>query len=399
MPDDRHDSDVDPVEPDHRLPDEGRNGVRPDGMNTRPARFEEVAEPVDLVAVQADDELISALAAGMSVSAPGAGGYDADDRVAAILAAWKAEVDTEPVPELVDLDTAMAAVHAGRPRSRRARHLAPIAAAAAFIVLAIGGLSVGSYNAHPNDMLWGVSKVLYSERAESVQAAAQVEQHITMAKEALVAGQPAQAAQELAKAEASLVAVRPEEGRNQLAETQDFLAAKAAETPQGQPTNPGTPLATQPQRPVPPGAATGTSPSTGSSTATSPSSSPESVSPDPGSPSSDPRRSEQQPSEPPTSRNPEYDVRRAPAGPGPDTSAPESTSVPSAPTSPGDPDEGSPDSTPGGAGPTATPEGRPDPATTSSKAPPPSSPVGGGSEGGGEGKPTSPDSQGEPTSN
>jgi hypothetical protein len=394
--DDRHDSDVDPVEPDHRLPDVGPNGARPNGMNTRPARLEEVEEPVDLVAVQADDELINALAAGMSVSAPGAGGYDADDRVAAILAAWKAEVDTEPVPELVDLDTAVAAVHAGRPRSRRARHLVPIAAAAAFIVLAIGGLSVGSYNAHPNDMLWGVSKVLYSERAVSVQAAAQVEQHITLAKEALVAGEPVQASKELAKAEASLAAVRPEEGRDQLAETQDFLAAKAAETPQGQPTNPGTPLSTQPQRPVPPGAATDTSPSTGSSSATSS----ESVSPDPSSPSRDPRRSEQQSSEPPTSRNPEYDLRMAPGGPGPesgsDTSPPESTSAPSAPTSPGDPDEGSPDPTTGGEAPTATPEGKPDPATTS-KAPPPSSP-GGGSEGG-EGEPTSPDSRGGPTSN
>ena len=89
MSDDRHDSDVDPVEPDHRPPDEGPNGARPNGMHTRPARLEDVEEPVDLVAVQADDELINALAAGMSVSAPGAGGYDADDRVAARIAATR----------------------------------------------------------------------------------------------------------------------------------------------------------------------------------------------------------------------------------------------------------------------------------------------------------------------
>src|SRR5690606_17318781 len=103
----------------------------------------------------------------MSVSAPGVSGYDADDRVAAILAAWKADVDAEPIPELVDVYTGVATVLAARPPSSRVRHLAPVAAAAAFLVLSIGALSVTSYNAQPDDMLWGVSKVLYSERAES----------------------------------------------------------------------------------------------------------------------------------------------------------------------------------------------------------------------------------------
>jgi hypothetical protein len=147
---------------------EGTNGARPSGMTARSYPIDEHSEPVDLVAVQADDELINALAAGMTVSSPGTGGYDADDRVAAILAAWKADVDADPVPELVDLDTAVATVVAARPRSPRARYLAPVAAAAAFLVLAIGGISVTSYNAQPDDALWGVSKVLYSERAESV---------------------------------------------------------------------------------------------------------------------------------------------------------------------------------------------------------------------------------------
>jgi hypothetical protein len=232
------------------------NGVHAEGMNTRPAPFDEIEEPIDLVAVQADDELINALAAGMSVSAPGLGGfYDADDKVAAILAAWKADVDAEPIPELVDVDTAVSTVVAGRPPSRRARHLAPVAAAAAFIVLAIGGVSVGSYSAGPDDALWGVSKVLYSERAESVEAKVRVEERIAKAKDALVAGDPVVAVQELRQAQADLAVVRPEEGLTELAEVQDFLVAKAAETPPGKPTDPGTPLATQPSRPVPAGAA------------------------------------------------------------------------------------------------------------------------------------------------
>jgi hypothetical protein len=227
-------------------------------MRARSVPFE---EPIDLVAVQADDELINALAAGMAVSTPGVGGYDADDHVAAILAAWRREVDSTPIPELVDIDAAVAAVESGRPRSR-ARHLAPVAAAAAFVVLAVGGVSVGSYGSHPGDALWGVSKVLYSERAKSVEAAARVETNIDSAKRALMAGQPIVAEQELQKASAELGQVRPEEGKAQLAEVQDFLIAKADETDPGTPTDPGKPLKRDHNRHVPAGAAITVKPST-----------------------------------------------------------------------------------------------------------------------------------------
>lgn len=255
MRDNRHDPHGHPFggERTSRRGSNGTNGARPEGLRTHGAALDEVAEPVDLAAVQADDELLNALSSGMTVSAPGLDGYDADDRVAAILAAWKAEVDAEPIPDLVDIDTAVSAVVAARPASRRGRHLAPVAAAAAFIVLCVGGVSVGSYSAQPDDVLWGVSKVLYSERAESMEAVARVEVSIARAKQALVAGEPAAAAQELAKAQADLAVVRPEEGLAQLAEVQDFLLRKAQETPQGTPADLSAPLATEPTRPVPPG--------------------------------------------------------------------------------------------------------------------------------------------------
>jgi hypothetical protein len=210
-------------------------------------------EPIDLVAVQTDDELINALSAGYQVAGPGYGGFAADDRVATILAAWKAEVDAEPVPELVDLDTAVAAVRAARPRSARIRHLAPLAAAAAFIVLAAGGVSVGSYSAQPDDALWPVTQVVFPTKAASVQAATNAQDHIEKAKQALVAGRPEDAAAELVRAKAEIGAVRPEEGQVALADVQDFLLAKAAETPPGIPADLAAPLATQPTRPVPPG--------------------------------------------------------------------------------------------------------------------------------------------------
>ena len=248
----------------------GKNSHRANGEPTtspiRPVRFDQVSEePIDLVAVQADDELISALAAGMSVSAPGVGGYDADDQVAALLATWRNEVDSEPLPELVDLDTAMATVRAAsRPPGRRARHLFPLAAAAAMIVFTIGGVSVGAADARPGDTLWGVSRVLYSERAESVEAAQRVEVRIAEAKDALTRGEPDAAAAALAAAEEDLVGVRAEEGLAELAEVQSFLEAKAAETPEGTRIQPGTPLASDPRRPVPPRAATESSPTVAS---------------------------------------------------------------------------------------------------------------------------------------
>lgn len=230
----------------------GNNGVRPEGMNTTPVPVGEIEDPIDLVAVQADDELINALAGGMSVSSPGFGGYDADDQVAAILAAWKVEVDATPIPELVDVELAAATIaSATRPKIGRMRHLAPVAAAAAVVVLAMGGLSVGSYAAKPGDALWEVSKVLYSERAKSVEAAVRVEGLIDNAKRALLSGEPVKASEELEKAADGITAVRSEDGKETLAEVQTFLAAKADETPPGQPVALDTPLQKDPTAKVP----------------------------------------------------------------------------------------------------------------------------------------------------
>jgi hypothetical protein len=135
-----------------------------------------------------------------------------------------------------------------------ARHLVPVAAAAAGLVILLGGVSLGSYSAQPEDTLWPVAKVLFAEKTESVEAAGRVEERIARAKRAIAAGQPALAEQELNAAAADLAAVLPEEGLTELAEVQAFLAAKAEETPPGVPTDPGAPLAGDQTREVPLGA-------------------------------------------------------------------------------------------------------------------------------------------------
>jgi hypothetical protein len=349
----------------------GTNGSRPSGMQSEPVAFDELAEPVDLVAVQADDELINALAAGMSVSAPGVGGYDADDRIAAILAAWKADVDADPIPELVDLDTAVATVRAARPPSGRTRYLVPVAAAAAFLVLAIGGVSVTSYNAQPDDALWGISKVLYSERAESVEAAARVEERIESAKEALAAGQPVLAAQELAQAEEDLQIVRPQEGQGELAEAQDFLQAKAAETPEGTKVNPASPLATQPSRRVPESVREPRPSESEDAGTTTQEPDPSSATGE-GEPGPEVASTPQENTGNPTT-SPTADPRQAPVAP--EDGGPAPTSSPTPPP-PGN-GEGEPDAPTSGGNPPATSEGRPD-ATTPPPPPPPPSKEGDG---------------------
>ncbi|HEY0813188.1 MAG TPA: anti-sigma-D factor RsdA [Pseudonocardia sp.] len=243
------------------------NGSPFDGVGKPLREGDGDPEPVDLVAVQADDELINALAAGMAMSTSAAGGpYRADDQVVALLSAWRADVAEEPIPELLDLDTAVAAVQAGikakrATRSARTRHLVPVAAAAAFLVLVGGGVSITSATAEPDSALWPVTKVLFSERAASVEAAVRVSDKIEHAKQALNEGQPQAAAAELQQAQSDLSAVRPQEGKAQLVDVKDFLVAKAAETPQGTKVDPATPLKTDRARPIPAGVALSQAPS------------------------------------------------------------------------------------------------------------------------------------------
>jgi hypothetical protein len=63
------------------------------------------ALPLDLAAVQADDELLASL---------GSGQLSVDDAVSRALAAWRHDVEVEPLPALLDVDTALVLVGAGR---------------------------------------------------------------------------------------------------------------------------------------------------------------------------------------------------------------------------------------------------------------------------------------------
>ena len=66
---------------------------------------------------------------------------------------------------------------ASRPSARN-RHLIPLAGAAAALTITISGVAFGAHDAEPGDALWTVSKVLYSERAASVEKKVEVESRL-----------------------------------------------------------------------------------------------------------------------------------------------------------------------------------------------------------------------------
>ena len=267
MPDDRNGNP--PGSPNPFGGGRGVNGVRPDGVGsgsvdlpTRPLPVDVAEGPIDLVAVQADDELVNALGSGAAVTygdRPPRSDPDLrrprDERLVAMLAAWRAEIEAEPIPELVDLDTAVAAVAAGmkadeagtrRRRADRLRHLAPLAAAAAIIVATISGVGLGSQNAMPGDTLWGIQKIVDPERAESVETKIEVESRLQIVRVALSTGDTVTAARELEAIRTEIPAVRGEEGQPQLLQEQEFLTLKLAESTPGAPVDLSTPPISNP---------------------------------------------------------------------------------------------------------------------------------------------------------
>lgn len=174
--------------------------------------------PVDLAAVRADDALIDALAGGAGASGDldgyGFAGTD-DDRLAAILAAWRADIEADPMPELVSLDEAADAVasgHESRDRLRsRTRRRMPFAIAAVAALVACAGLTVAVHGAMPGDTLWGVSKVFFSERAQNVERVEEVRNRIEAANGALARGDTQAARNQLAQANIAIPQVAPEQ--------------------------------------------------------------------------------------------------------------------------------------------------------------------------------------------
>lgn len=167
--------------------------------------------PADLTAVQADDALLDMIGAGDPVS-------DTDDELTRVLAAWRREVHAAPVPELVDTSTALATIRAAarQPARRRNPVFGSAAAAAAVFVIAFSGVGLVAKSAQPGDQLWGVTQVLYSDYARSVETAAAVRTELNEANTALKQNNPERARAALQRVQQQLPVIGEAEGRTDL---------------------------------------------------------------------------------------------------------------------------------------------------------------------------------------
>lgn len=223
----------------------------------------------DLSAVQADDALLDALGGSDPSIADGLG----DQELNALLVAWRRDIDSEPLAELVDVDTALRTVgtaalakrHAARGRRRL---LVPVAVAAAVLAIAFTGTGLAARSAQPGDTLWGLTKVLYADHARSVEAAATAKVDLEKANLAIAGGNLDAARQALKEAQAALNQVTDDENRDQLMEQHRQLSAQL-ENPQApvqgpiQTSTPPTPSGTPTPTPTPtatslPGSGSGT---------------------------------------------------------------------------------------------------------------------------------------------
>ncbi|HEY0639239.1 MAG TPA: anti-sigma-D factor RsdA [Pseudonocardiaceae bacterium] len=181
-------------------------------------------EPVDVVQVRADEALIAAL--GRADTPVGDPADPIDERLAGLLRSWRDDVHSVPERPLVDLTTAQAAL-ATAPRPRR-RHnpVGPWATAAAVLVIAFVGMGLAAKGAEPGDPLWNVTKVLYSEKAKSVEAAVTVRNKLDQATAALHSGKISEAQDALEEARRNLSAIAIEDGQQDLADRTEQLQAE-----------------------------------------------------------------------------------------------------------------------------------------------------------------------------
>lgn len=215
----------------------------------------ETGEPVDMAQVRADEALIDALAGANRIPDPD----PLDERLASLLLSWRDDVTSEAPRQVVDLETAVAAVrNAPRPPVRR-QLFGPLAAAAAVLVIAFTGIGLAARSAVPGTPLFGVTKVLYADKAKSVEAAAAVRTKLDVASQALASGQVDEAEAAIVQAQEKLPVVAAEDGQGDLvAQTEQLMAQLEQLTPIPQtPTpisTPSVPVATTPvptSQPVP----------------------------------------------------------------------------------------------------------------------------------------------------
>lgn len=209
--------------------------------------------PVDVAAVRRDDELIEALAAGGAVTTAD----HAEFALASLLADWRDEIVTTPVPSGPSIDDLVAATetgrferggHPGRPvapplfggapsdydddvdggtgatpigdaPSRRSRRFGLIAGSAAAAVAILGGGTVLVNSASPGDgALWSVKEVVFADAASQTVATSEAKAQLESADKAIDSSNREEALAALADAREHAAKVKDQKQRAALEE-------------------------------------------------------------------------------------------------------------------------------------------------------------------------------------
>lgn len=184
-------------------------------------------ETIDLARLQADDQLLDVLG-GTNPDAVGSDDEQGPD-LEALLVAWREDVDSTPIGDLVDTDRAVETIAEGQQRSRsrlRRRHLVPVASAAAVLMITFTGVGLAARDALPGDMLWGVAQVLYTDHTRAVQAASSASGDFRYAEQAWNNQHRDAARGALQRGNQELQAVDPEHGLADLKTTYASLAQR-----------------------------------------------------------------------------------------------------------------------------------------------------------------------------
>lgn len=231
--------------------------------------------PVDVAAVRRDDDLIEALAAGGAVTTAD----QTEFALASLLAEWRDEIVTVPVPAGPSVDELVAATGTGRRTrgfrparptrtvpaapaadgngdvtpigdapSRRGRRLGLVAGAAAAAVAILGGGTVLVNSASPGDgALWSVKEVVFSDAASQTIATSEAKAQLESADNAIDSSNQAEAQAALVSARQQVAKVKNEKDRAALEER-----IRAAEARAGLPVgSTDLPTSTSPPSPSP----------------------------------------------------------------------------------------------------------------------------------------------------
>ncbi len=170
---------------------------------------------------------------------------DLGDPLSELFVTWREQLTAQPLPAPPSAESVAAGVATAARARRTGRPV--IGIAAAICALLIGSAAVGARAAHPGDMLFPVTQVLWSDRADSMVAGKTAREALTNARSAIDAGMTEKAKSDLRVASTVIPKVKPRDGKEEL-ET-DLVSLWAALDSVGGPAEPAIGVAAQAPEP------------------------------------------------------------------------------------------------------------------------------------------------------